>query len=363
MQSSLQQLYKTKFVLVSFIATVVGAAVMVAAGWPSWQAIAALIGGALFTVGVVLVAFQYVGNETADRLADERTNRAVSAAAPALVSSVIDSIANTPRQILDVTSPEVLDRVVENSLAKQLGDRTFAADVYRDLKAQVLRSPERWYDLRISAALTPWSGGKRTTHIPMFVATFRYDFRATHISPTMRFACVTDLDEYRELQADPGMTEVWYFQPKPGFDGSSPDIFELAEVVVDGHRQKIRRTSKAGAQYYSARLSTAADALSGETVVSFTYHGLLQQHGHLLHVDLAKPTKGLTMNLAYGDAGIRYVSVADYVAAAKQPMISRRPTTDPSPAVSLIFDGWVLRVGWPSHGPWRTSSGNGNRLD
>jgi len=78
--------------------------------------------------------------------------------------------------------------------------------------------------------------------VPMFVATFRYDYHVTSPAATMRFACVTDLDEYRELQADPDMTEAWYVQPKPGLDGSSPDVFELVEVTVEGTRQKIRRT-------------------------------------------------------------------------------------------------------------------------
>jgi hypothetical protein len=79
--------------------------------------------------------------------------------------------------------------------------------------------------------------------------------------------------------------------------------------------------------------------------MSFTYRALLQQHGHLLRVDLTKPVKGLTVNLAYGGTGIRYVSIADYVAAARQPAISRLPATDPSPSVSLTFDGWVFPKG------------------
>lgn len=37
------------------------------------------------------------------------------------------------------------------------------------------------------------------------------------------------------------------------------------------------------------------------------------------------------MSLAYGDAGIRYVSVADYIAAAKQPTISRPPAAGQRP--------------------------------
>lgn len=347
MQSPLQRLYKTKFVLVAILATVVGIALLLAAGWPSWRDTANLLGGALATAGLIGVWFQYIGNADAEDEAKRQFREAIRAEAPAIRDSVVDAMAFTPEKLLDVTAPDVLDHVIENSLAKQLGDRTFAADIYRDLKAQALRSKERWYDLRISAALSPWKPEHKQTSsdAPMFVATFRYDYRVTNPGSTMRFACVTDLDEYRELQADPDMAEVWYVQPKPGIDGSLPDVFELIEVTVDGKRQKIRRTTKPGAQFYSVRLEPAIGTDADEAAVSFTYRGLLQQHGHLLYIDLVKPTKGLTVNLAYGGAGIRYVSVADYIAAAKQPTISRRLADDPSPAISLTFDGWVMPKG------------------
>jgi hypothetical protein len=179
----------------------------------------------------------------------------------------------------------------------------------------------------------------------MFVATFRYDYRVVNPPQAMRFASTSDLHEYRELQADPAMTEVWYFQPRAGLDGASADAFELVEVTVDGKRQKIRRTAKAGTQLYSVYLATGAHGPAGDVTVSFTYRGLVQQRGHLLYIDLIRPTKGLTINLAYGGAGISYINVADYIAAAKQPVISLLPADSPSPSVSLTFDGWVMPKG------------------
>lgn len=342
MHSPLHRLYKTKFALVAVIATMAGTALLVAAGWPSWRDIATLIGGMVGTAGLIGVWFQYIGDADARREANRQFREAIREEATAIQDSVVDAMAFTPERLLEVTAPDVLDRVIENSLAKQLGDRAFATDLYNDLKIQALRSKERWSDLRISAALSP----KRSNDVsvPFFVATFRYDYRVTKPGPVMRFACVSDLDEYRELQADPDVTEVWYFQPKTGIDGSSPDVFELVELMVDGRPQKIRRTTKAGAQFYTVRIDTDDTALS-EAVVSLTYRGLVQQHGHLLYVDVTRPTKGLTVNLNYGGAGIRYISVADYIAAAKQPAISRLPASDPSPSVSMTFDGWVLPKG------------------
>jgi hypothetical protein len=74
----------------------------------------------------------------------------------------------------------------------------------------------------------------------------------------------------------------------------------------------------------------------------FAAHRLLiQQHGHLLHLDIARPTKGLRVQFTYGGCGIRYVSVLDYIAGSTQARLSRLPASEPTPRIAG-FDGWVL---------------------
>lgn len=341
MQSPLQRLYKTKFILASVIATVVGVALMLVAGWPSWELVASLIGGALFTSGAIVIAFQFVGNEDAEHEAKRQFREAIRAEAPAIRQTVVDAMAYAPKEMLAVTSDDVLDRVIENSLAQRLDNAPLAAGVVADLKAQTLRTREYWRNLRIGASLAPWAPSGSKSVVPMYVATFRYEYHVVHPAPMLRFACVSDEAEYRELQADPEMTEVWYFEPKADLDAASPEVFELTALTVNGKPQKIRRTVKAGAQYYSVRLSPELDKTE-DVAVSFTYRGLVQQHGHLLRVDLIKPTHGVTVSFSYGAAGIRYVNVVDYIASAARPTISQSAATDPSPSVAVTFDGWVL---------------------
>ena len=120
------------------------------------------------------------------------------------------------------------------------------------------------------------------------------------------------------------------------------EAFELVEVTVAGKPQKLRRTTRSGAQYYSVSLGPEVEHATAALAVSFSYRGLVQQHGHLLHVDLIKPTHGVSITLNYGGVGIHYVNVIDYIALAAQPSISQTAATDPSPSVSLTFDGWAL---------------------
>jgi len=102
-----------------------------------------------------------------------------------------------------MVAPETCDRIVENCLGRQLGDEAFAHDLYADLRAQLICDPERRYDMDLSAALAPWSDGPASGTGAMFVATIRREYRLTSPDPVMRFACVSDLEEYRESLLDP----------------------------------------------------------------------------------------------------------------------------------------------------------------
>jgi hypothetical protein len=142
---------------------------------------------------------------------------------------------------------------------------------------------------------------------------------------------------------DPSCTVVHYFEAVRALDldAASTEAFELVELTVDGTPRRARRTARAGAQVYTA--STGADATDGRTVtISYTYRVLVQQHGHLLYLDIGKPTKGLRVQFAYGGCGIRHVNVLDYIASSRQPGLSRLPASAPTPSIALRFDGWML---------------------
>jgi hypothetical protein len=92
----------------------------------------------------------------------------------------------------------------------------------------------------------------------------------------MRFACVSDLSEYRELSRDPSVTAVWYFEPVSGLDGAAADAFELAQFAVDGRTRPIRRTARARTQIYTVSLGKQVGSSSRAVKVSYTYRTLVQ---------------------------------------------------------------------------------------
>jgi hypothetical protein len=127
------------------------------------------------------------------------------------------------------------------------------------------------------------------------------------------------------------------------------EVFELVQVSVDGRQVPARRTTRVGSQTYTVtpggtKSSSANEIvdLQHEVTVAYTFRVLVQKHGHLIHIDLARPTKGFNAQFSYGNCGIRHVNVVDYVASARRSRITRLPASGPTPSVEVAFDGWIM---------------------
>jgi hypothetical protein len=349
MRDLLDQLYKTKLQLIAFVSVAIGVVVLFLAHWsttasaPHWLSTVPLteLGSTVFGTGLLAVFFEYVDRKHGDRRTDERIRAAVRKEAPAIRDAVLDSLAFNANALKDVASPALLDKIAANALGLRLDDHQLAQYIYTDVRDQVIRAPERWHDLSISVSLSLPTTGTASGERAMFAATVRMEYRVQHPNPTARFACVSDLDEYRELLRDPATTAAWYFDRSAGLDAGDQDVYELVQLAVNGKARPVRRHQRAGSQHYTVSLGQAAiDA--GEVTVSCTYRVLVQQHGHLLYLDVPQPTKGLHVQFAYGGCGIREVNTLDFIASAQQPRVLRSVKALPTPSVDVGFDGWVF---------------------
>lgn len=91
-------------------------------------------------------------------------------------------------------------------------------------------------------------------------------------------------------------------------------------------------------------VSLASDLMAEQRMVTiaYAYRVLVQQYGHLFHLDFSKPTKNARVHFAHGNCGIHHVSLLDYIASSTQPGLSRLPASEPTPSIALRLDGWTL---------------------
>jgi hypothetical protein len=349
MASPLHQLYKTKLQLAAVLTAVMGVGLLFAAKyaadvptlgllveWPTSE-----VGALLLSAGFFGIVFESYARGESRAIAAEQFRTVIREEAPAIRDAVLDSLAFNADTLKGVASDETLDRITTNALGLRLGDQDLARDVYTDLRDQVIHAPERWHDLDVSVTLSPGDKGPATGHGSMFVATIREEYRVTPAATTMRFACVSDPVEYRELLRDPATTTPWYFENVAGVDAADPATFELLELSVNGKPRKIRRTARAGAQLYVASLGSVATT-DEEITVAYTYRVLVQRLGHLLYLDLPRPTKGLRVRLDYHAADIHFVNTLDYFASAKQARVDHAPSGTPAKTVDVSFGGWIF---------------------
>ncbi len=111
------------------------------------------------------------------------------------------------------------------------------------------------------------------------------------------------------------------------------------QCAVNGTDRPIRRTQRKGSQLYTA---TIPETTYEEVTISCTYRVLVQRNGHLLYLDIPRPTMGMHVQLWYGDCGIRRVNTLDFIASAQEPRILRSPASVPTPSVEVGFDGWIF---------------------
>lgn len=232
--------------------------------------------------------------------------------------------------------------MIQNCLEIRLGDGDLAADAYTDLREQVIRAKERWHDLDVSVTLSPWTKGR--PRAPAQCSSPPCAASTELLPPTPRcgspvcptWTSTASCFRIRQLPR-PGTSS-----PSLAWTPAAPEAFELLQFNVDGTARPARRTTRAGSQIYTVNLGNRAGGGPAQVAVAYTYRALIQRNGHLFYLDIARPTKNLNVQFAYGDCGIRYANVLDYIASSRQPRISRLPASDPTPSIEIGFDGWIF---------------------
>ncbi|UGT62859.1 hypothetical protein [Nocardia asteroides] len=310
------------------------------------------VGGTLLVAGVLGLGIDYFTSKDREARDTARLKRVLAESAPAMRDAVIDGFAVGNDDLARVASPETLDGIVRNSLALRLGDATFADEVYRDIRDQAVRAPERWHDVSVEIRLSPLPGipGGSTFGAPqnlaagnaLFGVSVRWEYSVTPKHHTRHFAVVANRRQYLDITGGHDGTSAWIMSPKPNVDPSKREAFELVQFSVDGAERPIRRAARKGGQVYSVDLNLTPEQMDDPVRVAYTYRTVTEQRGNLLYIDIEQPTRGVTVELDYSDCNIERVSVVDFIASSQAARIERTPDTVPGKVVRVGFDSWAF---------------------
>lgn len=353
--SSLERMHALKTILVAIFSFGAGVSLLIVGrrvsedpslAWLSFWPFGEL-GSILVGAGLLGVAWEFFDGKDKEERDSARLRRVLSEAAPDLRDAVVQGFAVDSGDLQRVATPELLDNIASNALGLRLGDDGFAKEIYSELIENVVRAPERWYDvdvrIRLSTVESSLADSTPFDAAPAFAATVTWEYTVIPSSPVQRFACTSNREDFHDLISDIPSTATWFMTDRPGFAANERRAFELLQYSIDGEELSIRRLARKAGQTYSVRIGDEIVRDRRSVRVRHTYRTITPTYGHLLMVAIAQPTKGLSLTLEYTDAkGIAAMRVSDLISSARRPRLSRLSDRSEAREISLEVPGWIL---------------------
>ena len=342
------RLRKTKAALLAVSFTLAGILLMMLNAWLTpmqlgdWQWLHALplgeLGGTLFGAGLLSTFFEYAFRRDQERAVTERFRQTIREEAPALRDAVIEAFRFDRQDVARIATPVLLDDLARTSLGLRFGDPAFGREVYADIRHQAMAAEERWYDARVDATLGI-PRGRSSAPTPFFDLRVRWEYTVTPRHRFRKFAVVSDRQRYDQLVAERGETSVWYRRPVPGLAVSDPEVSALEQFTVNGTPVPFTRQVDEVSQVYTVDLGEQVIEQEQAVVISFSFRTRTLRSGHVVHLDIDRPTRGLDVELRYDTEQVGQMRILDFASIGEGGRLTQVPNT---PTLRYRYDGWLF---------------------
>ena len=342
------RLRRLKAALLAVSFTLAGILLMMLNAWLTplqlgdWQWLHALplgeLGGTLFGAGLLSTFFEYAFRRDQERAVTERFRQTIREEAPALRDAVIEAFRFDRQDVARIATPELLDDLARTSLGLRFGDPAFGREVYADIRHQAMAAEERWYDARVDATLGI-PRGRSTAPTPFFDLRVRWEYTVTPRHRFRKFAVVSDRQRYDQLVAERGETSVWYRRPVPGLAANDPEVFALEQFTVNDTPVPFSRQVDEVSQVYTVDLGAQVIQQEQAVVVSFSFRTRTLRRGHVVHLDIDRPTRGLDVELRYDPEQVGQMRILDFASIGEGGRLTQVPNT---PTLRYRYDGWLF---------------------
>lgn len=130
--------------------------------------------------------------------------------------------------------------------------------------------------------------------------------------------------------------------PRPGFDASKQECFELLSYSVDGEERRIRRSERKMGQAYSVTIGEGLVREGRPVRVRHVYRALAAESNHQLFLEVAQPARDVSMTIDHTMTDISRLTVSDLVTSIHKPRIAKMPAATAAKVVQVDIPGWLL---------------------
>lgn len=139
--------------------------------------------------------------------------------------------------------------------------------------------------------------------------------------------------------AQRGETSVWYRRPTPGFEVSDPEVFTLEQFTIDGADVAIQRHADEASQVYVVDIGDEVIRAGKQVVVTFRFRTRTRRAGHVFHIDIDRPTRGLDVEFHYGEAAVAEARMLDFASIGEG---GRAEDDLGTQTLRYRYDGWLF---------------------
>lgn len=346
--STAHRLRKLKATLLAVSLTLAGILLMMLNGWiehiklGDWEWLHSIplgeLGGTLFGAGLLSTLFEYSFRKEQEEATVEQFRQTIHDEVPTLRDAVIEAFRFQRQDLERIATPQLLDDLAETSLGLRFGDKAFGREVYSDIRHQAIGAEERWHDARVDATLgIPRVRGEASN--PFFDLHVRWEYTVVPKHRFRKFAVVSDRQRYDQLVAERGETSVWYRRPVPGLAVNDPEVFALEQFTINGRPIDFTRQADDVSQVYTVDLGQNTIDQGQSAVVAFSFRTRTLRSGHVVHLDIDRPTKGLDVELTYDPQQIGQMRVLDFASIGEGGRTSQESS---APTLRYRYDGWLF---------------------
>lgn len=294
-------------------------------------------GGILIGAGILGIWIDHLFQREQQAANEEQLRTMLNEHAPAMRDAVLQAFAADHEDLARIATPETLDQIITNSLGLRLDDRTFAEEVYADIKQQTVDIEERWEDASVFINVVPHESAKG-----YFTVIARWEYSVTPRHLQRRFLCFGDRQEYVEVAQSRSAASAWYFKPDEHFSAKDEEAFKLLNFAVNGKERSIKRSSRKAYQEYSVSVGADVIEAAEPVTISYTTSTVTKANGHLLFFEIEQPTNGINVSFDYTGTDIASVSAIDLVQSMRPSRIEHTPEEVQPKTLRVEIDGWVF---------------------
>lgn len=306
---------------------------------------------AILTIAVVALAFEYFVRQEAQTQLTELVRQEAQRERSALINEIASIVLSKPETLLSSLSKAKLHQVINSGLAITLGDKQLANELYDGLLRTIGEFKERWIETHHTVTLTRVDDNEsKSVQSAYYQAYVTLRYQTILKRKAFEFRCISSKQVYDDAIWDGlDIFYLWLMYPSEAFPRPSRACFDVTGMSVNGIPLSIDMFENLEFTSHSLCFtchSPRLASLQGKLVtIEARFKVKVPKNRHQVNLWVPFPSRGMFVEVDYGDTDIARMVVCDMFVSRQRPDIRLLPTPERPRRIEVEVDEWVFPRG------------------